>query len=223
MEYITYIFQYVIFFYTFFIVSFYILLTVFSYFNNLHNRLKYTEKEENELNNSPDVAPGISVIAPAFNEEVIIIDNVNSFLNLEYPNFEIIIINDGSKDKTLELLIDNFELIEIDYPYIQKIHCQPVRKIFRSKNPKYKRLTVLDKVNGGTKAAAMNAGINMARYNYFINTDVDCILAKRSLLRVMLPTLNSKTKVIAVGGTMRMVNACEIKNGEMIRVSPRRK
>ncbi len=222
MEYVTYIFQYVIFFYTFFIVSFYILLTVFSYFNNLHSRLKYTEKEENELLNSKLVAPGISVIAPAFNEEVIIIDNVKSFLNLEYPNFEIIVINDGSRDKTLELLIDKFELKEIDYPYIQKLHCQPVRKIFKSKNPEYSRLTVLDKVNGGTKADAINAGINMAKYDYFINTDVDCILSKRSLLRVMLPILNSKTQVVAVGGTMRMVNACEIKNGEMIRVKPPR-
>src|SRR5690554_264931 len=122
MDYITYIFQYTIFFYTFFIVSFYILLALFSYFNNVRTKLKYTEKEEREFKNSPEIAPGISVVAPAFNEEVIVIDNVRSFLNLDYPNFEVIIINDGSKDKTLELLIDHFELQEIVYPYIQKLH-----------------------------------------------------------------------------------------------------
>lgn len=220
MEYITYFFQYGIFFYTFFIVSFYILLALFSYYNNLRSKLKYTEKEEEELKKSPDIAPGISVVAPAFNEEVIIIDNVQSFLNLDYPNFEVIIVNDGSKDKTLELLIEHFELQEIVYPYIQKIHSQPVKRIFKSKLPKHKRLTVIDKINGGTKADAINAGINMAQYDYFINTDVDCILSKQALVRVMLPVMHSKIPVIAVGGTMRMVNGCKVEYGEIIRVSP---
>src|SRR5690554_1186810 len=220
MEYISYIFQYIIFFYTFFIVSFYILLAFFSYFNNIRTKLKFSEKEENDLKNSPEIAPGISVIAPAFNEEVIVIDNVRSFLGLNYPNFEVIIVNDGSKDKTLELLVDFFELEEIVYPYIQKVHSKPVRKIFKSKKADYKRLTVVDKINGGTKADAINAGINIAKYDYFINTDVDCILSKQALVRVMLPVMHSKIPVIAVGGTMRMVNGCEVENGEITRVRP---
>lgn len=220
MEQISYIFQYIIFFYTFFIVSFYILLAFFSYFNNIRTKLKFTEKEENELKNSPEIAPGISVVAPAFNEEVIVIDNVRSFLSLDYPNFEVIIVNDGSEDKTLELLIDYFELEEIVYPYIQKLHSKPVRKIYKSKKADYKRLTVVDKINGGTKADAINAGINIAKYDYFINTDVDCILSKQALVRVMLPVMHSKIPVIAVGGTMRMVNGCEVENGEITRVRP---
>jgi len=169
---------------------------------------------------SKDIAPGISVVAPAYNEEVIILDNVRSFLNLEYPTFEVVIVNDGSKDKTLELLIDNFDLEPISFPYLQKLHCQPVKQIYRSRNPEFSKLTVVDKVNGGTKADAINAGINIAKYDYFINTDVDCILSKQALVRTMLPVLGSKTPVIAVGGTMRMVNGCEVSHGEITRVRP---
>lgn len=220
MDTIAYLFQYVIFFYTFSIVTFYISLAIFGYINNIRTKTKYTQREEDSLKALPEIAPGISVVAGAFNEEVIIIDSVNSLLNLDYPNFEVVIVNDGSKDKTLELLIDSFELEEIVFPYIQKVYCQPVKRVFKSRNKEFEKLTVVDKINGGTKADAMNAGVNVAKYDYFINTDVDCILAPDTLTKVILPVLDSKIPVIAVGATMRMVNGCEVKEGQMVRVKP---
>lgn len=183
-------------------------------------KTRYSEMEESILLKHPETTPPISIVAPAFNEEIIIIDNVNSLLNLEYPNFEVIIVNDGSKDSTLELLIENFDLVETPYPYIEKVRCQPFKRMFTSRNPLYHNLKVVDKVNGGTKADAMNAGVNVANYEYFINTDVDCILASDTLTKIILPVLDSKEEVIAVGATMRMSNGCTVENGVMKRVAP---
>lgn len=220
MEIVVYIYQYLVYFYACSITLIYLILAVLGYFNIKRNKAKYTIKEEQKLKDHPEIAPAISVVAPAYNEEVIIIENVNSLLSLDYPNFEVIIVNDGSKDKTLELLISDFELIEIPFPYIEKVRCRPVKRVFRSKNSKYHRLTVVDKENGGTKADAMNAGINVAKYDYFINTDVDCILSPDTLSKVILPVLDSNIPVIAVGAVMRMVNGCEVKDGKITSVKP---
>ena len=217
---IVYGYQYLIFFYGLLITTIYIALVLFGYYNIYRTKIKYTEKEEDLLNLLPTKVPGISVVAPAYNEEVIIIDNVNSLLNLNYPKFEVIIVNDGSKDKTLDLLIKKFELEKIPFPYIEKARCRPVKNIFKSTNPKYDKLTVVDKENGGTKADAMNAGINIAKYDYFINTDIDCFLHPDTLTKVILPVLDSKIPVIAVGATMRMSNGCEVEEGVMTRVRP---
>lgn len=220
MEILFTIYQYLVYFYACSVTVIYLGLAITGYFNIQRHKSKYTGKEEHKLKEHPEIAPPISVVAPAYNEEVIIIENVNSLLSLDYPNFEVIIVNDGSKDKTLELLIDNFELVEIPYPYIQKTRCQPVKSIYRSTNKNFHRLTVVDKENGGTKADAMNAGINVAQYDYFINTDVDCILASDTLSKVILPVLDSNVHVIAVGAVMRMVNGCEVEKGKIVQVKP---
>lgn len=193
---------------------------VMSYFNTIRYRYRYTSREENYLLDFPDEAPGISIVAPAFNEEVIIFDSVNSLLNLNYPNFEVVIVNDGSVDKTLEIMIEGFQLEEVPYYYVYKVGCQPVKRVYRSTNPLYNRLIVVDKVNGGTKADAMNAGVNVAQFDYFINTDVDCILAEDTLSKIILPVLDSDVKVIAVGATMRMVNGCSIDKGRITQIKP---
>lgn len=161
------------------------------------------------LNKSP-YAPGISIVAPAFNEELTIITNIKSMLTIDYPTYEVVIVNDGSTDRTLEKMIDTFELIETPYLYIEKIKSKPFKRIFKSTNPLYAKLTIVDKVNGGTKADASNAGVNVAKYPYFICTDVDCILAQDALARMIMPILQSEKQVIAVGATMRMVNSCKI-------------
>lgn len=220
MDTIIFFYQYLIFFYAIFLTFVYITLGLLGYFNILKEKHRYTIKEEHLLNLTPNKAPGISVVAGAFNEEVIIIDSVNSLLSLNYPNFEVVVVNDGSVDKTLDLLKEHFFLEEIPFPYVESIRCRPVKKIYRSTNSAYSRLTVVDKENGGTKADAMNAGINVAKYDYFINTDVDCILAKDTLTKIILPVLDSKIPVIAVGATLRMVNGCEIKDGDMVAAHP---
>lgn len=215
-----YFFTYLIYFYATALGISYVALMVMSYYNTLRYRYRYTKREENYLRDYPDKAPGVSIVAPAFNEEVIILDSVNSLLNLDYPNFEVVVVNDGSKDKTLDILVKEFELEEVPYYLVYKVYCKPIKRVFRSKNPAYNKLIVLDKENGGTKADAINAGINVVQNDYFINTDVDCILAKDSLSKIVLPILDSEKHVIAVGATMRMANGCRIENGNITRVRP---
>lgn len=222
MEPVVYFYQYVIFFYSISLTSMYIMLAILGYVNIRRKKFKYTKKEEELFNQYPEKAPGISIVIPAYNEEVIIIDNVRSILNLDYPNFELVVVNDGSKDSTLDLLIDTFALKEVPFDYIYKVRCQTVKRILKSTDPKYQQITVIDKVNGGTKADAMNAGVNYIKYEYFINTDVDCILARDTLKKVILPVLDSDTTVIAVGATMRMVNGCNVNEGILSRVKPPR-
>ncbi|TYP87825.1 cellulose synthase/poly-beta-1,6-N-acetylglucosamine synthase-like glycosyltransferase [Sphingobacterium allocomposti] len=215
-----YFFTYLIYFYATALALLYLTLMIMSYYNTLRYKYRYTIREENYLKEFPEEAPGISIVAPAFNEEVIIYDSVNSLLNLDYPTFEVIIVNDGSKDKTLEILVKEFELEEVPFYYVYKVYCKPVHRILRSRNPAYHRLMVVDKQNGGTKADAMNAGVNVAQYDYFINTDVDCILAEDTLSKIILPVLDSDKPVIAVGATMRMVNGCSVDKGRITRVKP---
>lgn len=191
------------------------------------------------------LAPGISVIAPAFNEGVTIIMNVRSLLTLNYPEFEVIIVNDGSTDDTLEKLINEFEMVEVPFAYDEKIATRPVKRLFKSTNSAYAKLLVIDKVNGKSKADASNAGINAAAYDYFLCTDVDCILEKDTLLRMIKPFLDEGGKkvkevgdpcpecgyvhveedsmrVIASGATLRLVNSCEVEGGVITRVRPPR-
>ncbi|SEM41760.1 Glycosyltransferase, catalytic subunit of cellulose synthase and poly-beta-1,6-N-acetylglucosamine synthase [Chitinophaga rupis] len=174
------------------------------------------------LNSSP-LAPGITVLAPAYNEGLTIIYNVRSLLTLNYPKYEIIIINDGSTDNSLEQLITEFDLVQVDFAYNVKIKTQPVRKIFKSTNPAYAQLMIIDKVNGKSKADAVNAGINAASYNYFLCTDVDCILDKNTLLELIKPVMQEgKKRVIATGATLRIANSCEFDQGVMTRMRPPR-
>jgi cellulose synthase/poly-beta-1,6-N-acetylglucosamine synthase-like glycosyltransferase len=141
-------------------------LAIFS-FISINNYKSYnTDIDDEELLGSK-LAPGISVIAPAYNEEKTIIINVKSLLTLNYPLFEVIIVNDGSKDKTLELLIKEFDLVEAPFAYVEKIKTKPYKRTFKSQNPKYEILTVIDKDNGGTKADAFNAGLNASVFPYY--------------------------------------------------------
>ncbi len=205
-------------------------------------------------NNSVDIniivesplAPGISVIAPAFNESVTIVQNVRSLLTFNYPKYEVIIINDGSTDDTLEKLIAEFQMIQVDYAFREKLNCQPIRRVFKSTNTAYDKLIVIDKVNGKSKADASNAGINLSSFDYFLCTDVDCILDKNTLIKLIKPFMDEETtkikevgdpctecgfqhivedyrRVIATGATLRMVNSCEVDEGLLIRVRPPRK
>lgn len=213
------VYEYFIFFYATSLIISYLVLAIFSFIAINRYKSYNTDIDDEELIHS-DLAPGISVIAPAYNEEKTIIINVKSLLTLNYPLFEVIIVNDGSKDKTLDLLIEEFDLVEAPFAYTEKIKTKPYKRTFKSQNPKYEILTVVDKENGGTKADAFNAGLNASVFPYYLNTDVDCILARNTLTKMIKPILNSKTKVIAVGATLRMSNNCEIEEGIITRVRP---
>jgi cellulose synthase/poly-beta-1,6-N-acetylglucosamine synthase-like glycosyltransferase len=182
-------------------------------FNNLDGYLDYTL-----LLNSHHT-PGISVIAPAFNEALTIIENVHSLLNLNYPKYEVIIVNDGSTDNSLELMIKEFDLAEVDFAYNERLKTKPVRRILRSTNPAYAKLLVVDKENGKAKADASNAGINVSSFDYFLCTDVDSILDRNTVMKLIKPVMDeSKKRVIAIGATLRMANSCVIEQGYMQRV-----
>ncbi|WP_207784900.1 glycosyltransferase family 2 protein [Flavobacterium difficile] len=158
-------------------------------------------------------ALGVSIIAPAFNEGFTIISNVKSLLSQEYPRFEVIIVNDGSTDDTLEKLISEFSLVKVDFFYIEKIITQPVKGHYRSTNPIYNKLLVVDKENGKSKADASNAGINSSKYSLFICTDVDCILRRDTTAMLVKPFIESEKKVIAAGAALRISNSCTFKEG----------
>ncbi len=156
---------------------------------------------------------GVSIVAPAFNEETTIVYNVKSLLFQEYPKFEVIIVNDGSTDSTLELLIKEFSLVKVDFFYLEKIPTKLVRGHYKSTNPIYSKLLVVDKENGKSKADASNSGINSAKYNLFLCTDVDCILRKDTIAMLAKPFIENTEKVIATGAAIRISNSCEFKDG----------
>lgn len=220
-EAIVYFYGKIIFFYSLGLIVSYVMLLILAYVHS-SKYLKWTDDHiSHAVENSP-FAPGVSIVAPAYNESKTIVENVNSLLALDYPNFEVVIVNDGSKDNTLDLLISNFDLEEIPYEYVARIHCKPFKRLFRSKNARFRRLTVVDKVNGGTKADAVNAGLNVISTPYFINTDVDCILSRDAIKQCIFPILQDDT-IIAVSGTMSMSNGSISENGRLVDIRPSNK
>jgi cellulose synthase/poly-beta-1,6-N-acetylglucosamine synthase-like glycosyltransferase len=163
--------------------------------------------------------PPVSVLVPAYNEEATIAASVRSMLQLDYPELEVIVINDGSRDGTLAALQREFELAPYPEAYWQRLAVQPVRGIYRSAS--FPNLRVLDKENGG-KADALNAGINAARFPLVCNVDADSVLERASLRRVVTPFLGSP-QVIASGGTVRIANGCTVRDGFLERVGLPRK
>lgn len=198
-------------------ILFYIFLSILSYWAIIKH-IKYQKYLEEEVLLRSNHILGVSVVAPAFNEGVNIVYNVKSLLSLTYPKFEIIIVNDGSSDDTLEKLIAEFDLVKIDFYYQEKIVTQPVRGHYRSKNPVYSKLLVVDKINGKSKADASNAGINSSQYPLFLCTDVDCILKSDTILKLAKPFMENETRVIATGAGIRISNSCDIKEGFLFRV-----
>lgn len=164
-------------------------------------------------------APTISIIAPAYNESASIIENVRSLLSIHYNNLEVLIINDGSKDDSLEKLIKAYDLYKADFFVNKQIVTKPVRGIYKSHNKIFRKLIVIDKENGG-KADALNVGVNIAKNDYIVCIDVDCILEQDALLKLAKPFLEyPNLRVIATGGVIRIANSCEIEGGRLIKVN----
>lgn len=159
-----------------------------------------------------DLMPSISIIAPAYNEEKSIIESVTSLLNLKYPKYEVIVVNDGSKDDTIGTLVRHFEL-ERKHPFFQlKLKTKPLRSVYVSKQ--IPNLIVIDKQNGG-KADALNMGINAAKNDYICGIDADSLLEEDALLKLMSVTLDDSTNHIAIGGNIVPVNGCSVDRGKI--------
>ena len=163
-----------------------------------------------------DLLPSVSIIAPAYNEEAGIIESVNSLLNQRYPDFELIVVNDGSKDATLQKLIDQFELKKSDGTFRKRIPTRKVRGIYTNKS--IPNLIVVDKVNGG-KADSLNIGLNIAHKEYFCGIDADSLLESEALMRAVSVMLDSPAESIASGGNICPVNGCSVELGELDTIS----
>ena len=167
------------------------------------------------------MTPPITIIAPAHNEEASIRVAIRNLLELDYPQLEIIVVNDGSRDRTLEEMRDEFRLRAVRAVYVAEVKSARVRGLYRSDVDS--RLLVVDKDAGGSKADAVNAGLNAATSPYICIVDSDSVLERDALLRIMVPILEDPKRVVAVGGIIRVLNGSEIKNGQLRRVRLPRK
>ena len=165
--------------------------------------------------------PPITLVVPAHNEEAFIVDSIRSLLALDYPALELVVVNDGSTDDTLMRLKTAFQLRTTRLLYIPEIPSAPMREIYRSAlDP---RLLVIDKESAGSKADAINAGLNAVTSPYCCVVDADSILEKDSLLRIMAGVFSNSQHVVAAGGIVRALNGCTVVKGELRQVGlPRR-
>lgn len=162
--------------------------------------------------------PAISIIAPAHNEELSIVQSTRSMLQLEYPEHEVIIVNDASTDRTLQFLIEEFHLYKSARQPLHDFATAPVKAVYESQDLK---LLVIDKDNGG-KSDSLNAAINYACTPLIAAVDADSLLESNSLLLVVRPFLEDES-TIAVGGIIRVVNGSKVEQGAVTKVGAPRK
>jgi len=211
--------QYFFIFFTVTAILSYLILAIISVFENGNYMKKNSFVNYKDILSS-SISPSISIIAPAYNETLNIVENVRSLLSNHYVNYDVIIVNDGSKDDSLEKLIKAYDLVKVDYIINNQIPTKPLREgVFKSTNPAFEKLIVVDKQNGG-KADALNTGLNISPNKYVACIDVDCLLLEDSLLKMIKPFLEATdSKVIASGGVIRIANSCTIRDGKLIDVN----
>jgi len=167
------------------------------------------------------LAPPITIIVPAHNEEGSIRVALRNLLELDYPELEFIVVNDGSQDRTLGELREEFHLRPVRALEVLDVKSAPIRGLYRSSVDL--RLLVVDKESGGSKADAVNAGLNAATSPYVCVVDADSVLERDALLRIMVPVLADPKRVVAVGGIIRVLNGSGIANGQLTRIRLPRK
>lgn len=204
VDFINLFFMYYIFIYAiiFFVSTVYSIIDLYEF--NLKKRFNNTINIYDKKNYTP-----VSILVPAYNEEKTILKCIDSLLALDYPEYEIIIVNDGSKDKTLEVLIDRFSLKEVQRPIRKSINCKKIFNIYEGFEKV--NITLINKENGG-KADALNMGINASIYPLFLTLDADSILQKDSLSNIVVPFIENEN-TIAVGGNIKISNNVLLENG----------
>lgn len=166
------------------------------------------------LRGSP-ATPPVTIIVPAYNEQDSILETVCSALQSDYPDFHLIVVDDGSTDETLPRLLREYQLGKVDCIIRSPL---PVRRFYAAyASAEHPRITVIAKENGG-KADALNAGINFCRTPYFCILDADCVVEPDALLRLMRPIVQSSREVLVSGGVIRIRNGCKVADGRIERV-----
>lgn len=160
------------------------------------------------FNKSENMLP-VSIIVPAYNSAKNIVNTVNNLLNIDFPEYEVIIVNDGSNDNTLVLLKLEYELVLVQQPFKKSLDTPNIKAIYRS--PSYANLVVVDKHHSG-KAEAMNIGVNISSYSVVVMMDADTVLEQNALSKIVMPFV-SDNKVAAVSGIVRMASEWEINRG----------
>ncbi|MEE9365052.1 MAG: glycosyltransferase [Cellulophaga sp.] len=182
--------------------------------NSIHYKNKNSFGDLSKVMASP-MAPSITIIAPAYNEGLTIVENIRSLLSLQYVNYEVMVVNDGSKDDTLQKMIEAYDLVKIEREIDPEWKSKPIRGIYKSKQRSFSKLTVIDKENGG-KSDALNTGMHLSENQYVGCIDVDCLLLPDALLHVVKSFYQrTQKRVIAVGGVIRVANSCKISGGTL--------
>lgn len=194
------------------LILFYLLLAVMGLFEEKKRAWEKREEDYSTLYLSAFTIP-VSIVIPAHNEEEWIRDCVLSALNLNYPNFEVIVVDDGSKDRTLYILDETLGLYPIDTQYVKHYKGGQVRTIFKS--AKYPNVKVISKSAGLKKAGAMNAGLNIAESDYICAVDADTVLEPNALLDVMIHVAKEPDKVIGIGSYFGLSNGLTMQDGRI--------
>lgn len=200
----------------YFFILYLIIYASFLFFSVLTGSLElYRQKRMNRLKNEldDDYYIPVSILVPAHNEEITVVDTVRSLLGLDYPLYEIVVVDDGSGDRTAENLVEAFDMVKIARPIRRQISCQRETAVYEAQEGKVS-LTLIVKKNGG-KADALNMGINASRYPYFICMDADSVLQADSLKEIIKPVLEDD-HVVACGGLVRISNSARLKGGKLV-------
>lgn len=213
---VVFISEHLIFFYAIAISLMNLFLAILS----IRETRRYIQKNkhiEDQAILSSSSAPSISLLVPMYNEEVNIIDSIRSLLSLQYNNYDVIVINDGSTDDSLRRLIDYFQLIPLEPKTAGLLPTRKILGVYKSRNRAFSKLIVIDKLNGG-KADALNAGLNVSKSKLVATMDADSIIAPDALLKMVRPFLQNKVRVIATGAIVRIANSCKVEDGSLINV-----
>lgn len=194
--------------------SIYSLFTVIALIDHLWCRWRPSEDDLRMILSHSSYRP-VSILVPCFNEQDTIAACINSMLMLRYPEFEVIVVNDGSDDDTLEVLRLEFSLFPVPSFATQiQLDSKEVRGLYRSTD--YPNLIVLDKESGG-KSRALNAAINISTYPLFCTVDADTILDGDALLQIS-HILHEDFSILAAGGIVRVLNESTIEDGKVVKL-----